>query len=279
MKNKFWLGLLWFILLSNALHANEETAVSVKVTKKELRYTKPCTWSVYEQPKYGLPELVSEKNSLEQKVNLSFGSYLALIACPSSEGTLRQTQSFKLESFEREKLLAFNLVPAFLLVEILREGESLGADVWVYDQWGLRVAAGIDKAYMVVPAEKLWIYASPSAEEGGRFDQKKIKTSDTVRLSPMQKKSLRLDITEATLQVRLTNNGRKSPGEVTLLSKGGKSIMAWDASEKVSVPPGVYQVTAQLAEGHNYGGDKRKALKLKQGQHHNLTLQYQTEYL
>jgi hypothetical protein len=72
------------------------------------------------------------------------------------------------------------------------------------------------------------------------------------------------------------NNGRKSQGLVTLVTKGGKSIMDWDSAEKVSVPPGVYQVSAQLTEGHNYGGEKRKAVSLKPGQHHNVTLQYQT---
>ena len=55
--------------------------------------------------------------------------------------------------------------PSFLLVEILKSDVSLGADVWVYDQWGVRVATGIDKAYMVVPAEKLWVYAYKNEEK------------------------------------------------------------------------------------------------------------------
>ena len=265
-----------FLFFSFSSLANETTAVSVVVNKKELRYTKSCTWSVYEQSRYGLPELVSDKNAITKSVDLSFGVYLAVVACPSTEGTLRKTKSFRLENFQSDIQLTFNLSPAFLLVEVLRSDESLASDVWVYDQWGVRVATGIDKAYMMVPAEKLWVYASPNEEEKGRFDQKAIKTSGQVNLSPMQKKKLRLDITEASLRVKLTNNGRKAQGLITLLTKGGKSIMDWDASEEVSVPPGVYQVTAQLAEGHNVGGEKRKPIRLKPGQHHNLTLQYQT---
>ena len=275
-RTRTWILFLLVLSSSVSVLANETTTVSVVVNKKELRYTKPCTWSVYEQSKYGLPEPVTEKIGIDKSAKLPFGSYLAVVACPSSEGTLRKAQSFQLESFQRNIRLNFNLAPAFLLVEILKDAQSLGADVWVYDQWGIRVASGIDKAFMVVPSEKLWIYASPNDEAQGRFDQKKIKTSGRVSLSPMQKKKLRLDITEASIRVKLTNNGRISPGLVTLMTQGGKSIMDWDSSEEVSVPPGVYQIAAQLAEGHNIGGEKRKAITLKPGQHHNLSLQYQT---
>ena len=129
------------------------------------------------------------------------------------------------------------MVPAFLMVEVLKGRESLGAQVFVYDQWGIRIASGIDKAYMVVPSGKLWVYAS-TTDNDSSFDHKKIKTSATASLRPLQKQKLRLDVTPATLDVRLFNNGRNAQGVISLLTQGGKSVLDWDAGEKVTVPPG-----------------------------------------
>ena len=95
-------------------------------------------------------------------------------------------------------------------------------------------------------------------------------------MRPLQKQKLRLDVTPATLDVRLFNNGRNAQGVISLLTQGGKSVLDWDAGEKVTVPPGDYQITAQLAQGHNFQSGPRKPIQLKPGRHQSLNLKYAT---
>ena len=157
--------------LGNQSFAEEESSVSVTVEREELRYVKPCTWSLYEHLPYGAPRIHTEKLTLDSVAKVTAGDYLTVVVCPSSGGTLRKANNLKLRLLVQPSN-SFKMVPAFLMVEVLKGRESLGAQVFVYDQWGIRIASGIDKAYMVVPSGKLWVYAS-TTDNDSSFDHKK----------------------------------------------------------------------------------------------------------
>ena len=195
-------------LMALPAQADESAVVKVQITKEELKYTKPCTWSIFEQAVYGLPKPFYENIKIDESQNVSKGKYLATVSCPSTEGILRQTKPFKVEEFQTQVNLNFRMVPSFLLVEVNKGEAQLASTVWVYDQWGVRIADGIDRAILVVPAEKIWIYARP--DEEGESQQAKdlaigVKASGQLVMRPTQKSVLKLDVTPAFLKVNLKN--------------------------------------------------------------------------
>mgnify|MGYP001239757845 CR=1 FL=1 len=276
---KYYFLILSLFSIVSPLQAEEFATVSVQITKEELKYTKPCTWSVFEQATYGLPKSFSEEIKVEETENVPKGNYLATVSCPSTEGTLRQTKAFKVEEFQTRVDLSFRMVPSFLLVEVSRDEKQLSSAVWVYDQWGMRIANGIDHAIIVVPAEKIWVYARPDNEgEAQRPNEAAIgvKASGQLVMRPNQKSVLSLDVTPAFLKVKLKNNGRKAKGVITLLTRGGKPVLDWESASEVEVPPGSYQIKTQLDNSHDFRPKILRNIKILPGKKKSVVIDHPT---
>ena len=163
-------------------------------------------------------------------------------------------------------------------MEVNRDEAQISSSVWIYDQWGIRVAEGIDHAVLVVPAEKLWVYARPQDSEQTETSNQAaigVKASGQVVMQPKQKNVLKLDVTPAFLKVTIKNNGRQASGVVTLLTRG-KPVLDWESSTTVEVPPGSYQVKTQLDGSHDFKPKLLRDIKILPGKKKAITIDHET---
>jgi hypothetical protein len=254
--------------------AAQATPVKVLVKRGGLQFTGPCKVKL-------LPEGESAAQPGEEAVagatvDVEPGRYLGIVSCPSTEGELKKSVGLKVRRTDKLLKARVKLRPAFIVPHLLRDGKEIDGHIQVFDRRGVEVAAGPPRDVLVVPAERLHLVAEKksSPEERGLHVPKAVRE---ITLSPGQKKTPKLDVSDAHLTVSLFENGARAKGLVILRLPGTRQeIATFAANKKAAVPPGSFDVVTQVEGSHDFHEEKKRKVKLKPRQRLALSLRHRT---
>lgn len=226
------------------------TLIRFGVTKDGLKFTGPCSVTAFSVDKGADPQApVAEGEDAAEGLPLADGSYQAVIGCPSTEGTLRQTVPFRVRG--KDELVPVTMVPAFVVADVQRSGVEVPADISIYDANGRLMAEGKARVALPVPAGTLTVRAVVDKKAAGR--RKPVRGEAVVRTKAGQKETPLIDTSDGKILLTLTANGRTVEGVGALRHRGQlERLVEINAGEETEVPPGTYDLVTALFESHDF---------------------------
>ncbi len=240
--------------------AEETRSVSIAVDKDGLKWDGPCSASFFRAGETGAEGVVLEHPDTAEPAELAPGRYDVVVSCPSSEGALATTLS--VDARRGNVSPRVRLRPAFLLVQVLRDGKEVAAEIVVADKSGHEVQRGRDKVVLPVPAGKLSVLARLDKKVSGR----PILGALTVTTREGKKLVEEVDTSDGTLVLALTNNGKPAEGVGALrLPKSGERLVEVQADQDAPVPPGTYDLVTQLSTSHDFSEVVKRNVTIRPG--------------
>lgn len=248
--------------------------LEVRIDAEGLRWIDSCKAEIYRAKDRGADATpVVWLENLSEPVALDAGSYEVVVACPSTEGTLKQTQTLRIA--RKDVVTTIRMRPAFLLARVTRDGNDVPAEVIVTDRFGREVQRGRDKVVMPVPPGDLRVMARVDA--AAAKTQRPVLGVVEVRTRPGQKSTPVVDTSDGTLTVSLTSNGKPVEGVAALQPPGGgPSLIDLRVNTPELVPPGVYDVVGQLQDSHDFQAKTAPRVRIYPGKRSVAKLAYET---
>ena len=240
-----------------------ERAVQVDVDKDGLKWSGPCKAVFFYAAERDESLAVALVHSdVSEPASLAPGKYELQVECPSTEGVLKQTESLVVGA--RDVTVAMRLRPAFVLVRVLRDGKEVPAQIEISDAFGRVVQSGRDKVVLPVPPGKLRILARVDREAAGT-SRPILGALDMVTRAGHKETPL-IDTSDGSLVLVITNNGRPAEGVGALRAPGGLArLVELNTGAPQPVPPGTYDVVAQLSESHDFKEMLQRNVRIQPG--------------
>jgi hypothetical protein len=252
-------------------------AVIVKVDRDGLRYTGDCEAWFFAERDFATTDTPALKHTdLKTPAQLPRGAYHVQVRCPSTEGVLAQTFLLKLN--KKKQTLRAKLRPGFAFVRVRREKAEEAADLVFYDRYGREVQRGRDKVVHPLPPGTHAVVATIRKTADARATgQKQRRAIRTVKVRSGKKSTLRLDVSDGSIAVKILHNGKPAAGSGALYLPGTRREVARVASgEAASAPPGFYDLATRLDDSHDFSERRKRKIQIRPGKTTRATLKHST---
>jgi len=243
------LSALALVLVSGAALA-DGPSVKLDVARAGLKWTGPCRAAFYALGDDADPDAVAaELDDVNEPIGLAAGRYHAVVSCPSTEGELRTT--VPLTVGKKSIVEKVKLEPAFVVVNVKRNGEQVPADVVITDRFGRKVSEGRDHVALPIPAGKLMVRARVDKKAAKRRKPVVGEVAITARVG--KKETPVIDTSDGKVLVTLLRNGKPAEGIAAFRIPGeADRLVEVPAGEEAEIPPGAFDMITQLSASHDY---------------------------
>jgi len=250
------------LLATTSLAAGGERSVILGIEKDGLKYEGPCS-ATFLKP--GVTEedgVVLTAPDADKPMQVAAGVYDVIVACPSSEGTLRAVVKIDARKKNIDKLVRMN--PGFALVFVERDGKPVGADIQIIGARGRVVATGRDKVAIPVPPGKLSVIATVDKKESG--STRPVLGSVDIKVRKGKKTETSIDTSDGVFVLSLTNNGKPAEGAGALRPQGSPMrLIELSSDEDTPAPPGTYDIVTTLSASHDFAEVVKKRVRIRPG--------------
>jgi hypothetical protein len=237
----------------------ESTEVKIAVEKSGLKWTGPCSGR-YSQGSGAAATEVEMVDDLSGSVFLPPGRYNLLVACPSTEGTLRQHLSLAVKGKTIKKTM--KMKAGFLLAIVKRDGQERDAEIFISDASGQEIQRGAARVALVVPPGRLQVMAQvsgPSPHHG-----LPIMGRSQVQVRAGKKSTTTINASDGTLNLKLTANGKRAKGVAALRFSGKRErLLELTPGTPALVPPGTYDLVTQLDDSHDSAEELTRGIVIR----------------
>jgi hypothetical protein len=173
------------------------------------------------------------------------GPTLVVVTCDAKEGSVRRSQRVDVKKAQTLKL---PVAPGTVVAVLDKDGTKSAGRVVVYDDNDVEVAAGADKAPLLVDAGKKRVVGLIERGSG-----RPLQGETTLTVKTAAQHDVVVDVADGELVVTVTENGRPAKAVIALRAPGEtKPLMELPAGETTSVPAGTWELVTQLAETHDF---------------------------
>lgn len=276
-KHRVWRGLLPGLgvlgVVATAAPSQAADDLDVQFTRTGLRFTAPCTVSSHPLDSAGHAgrrharvDAVMDGDQGTAVLPRPEGPVAVVVTCESTEGPLRGVKVLRTGAHSAR----LSVAAAFVLPTVVQGKKEREASVSLYDATGIRLARGGQKTVLVAPTGRVFVEVET--------DDSPVRRASTVlTLRAGKKATPRLDVSDAQVTVRATDNGRGAKASIMLRQSGSRRVVAeFETGDRVTVPPGVYDVVSQLAGSHDAAQRVQKGVQLKARARRTLTVKHQS---
>jgi len=173
------------------------------------------------------------------------GPTLVVVTCDAKEGSVRRSLRLDVKKAQTVKV---PLAPGTVVAVLDKDGTKSAGRVVVFDDNDVEVAAGADKAPLLVDAGRKRVVGLIDRGSG-----RPLQGETTLAVKAATKHDLVLDVADGELVVTVTENGRPAKAVIALRAPGEtKPLMELPAGEVTSVPAGTWELVTQLSETHDF---------------------------